>query len=43
MVESTGYNDQGEDLEVISDPTVFDRENEVSMNDAELNYSVKNP
>jgi sorting nexin-1/2 len=43
MVESTGYNEQGEDLEVISDPTVFDRENEVSMNDAEFNYSVKNP
>ena len=43
MVESTGYNEQGEDLEVINDPTVFNRENEVSMNDGEFNYSVKNP
>lgn len=43
MVESTSYNEQGEDLEVISDPTVFDRDNEISMNDAEFNYSVKNP
>jgi len=41
MVES--YNEQGEDLEEVTDPSVFEKDNEVSMNDAEINYSVKNP
>ena len=42
MVESTGYNEQGEDLEEVN-PSVFEKDNEMSMNDAEFNYSVKNP
>lgn len=43
MVESTGYNEQGEDVDEVNDPSVYEKDNEVSMNDAEFNYSVKNP
>lgn len=42
MVESYNEGDQ-QDLEAINDPTVFEKDNEVSMNDGEFNYSVKNP
>lgn len=42
MVESS-YNEQGEDLEEVNDPSIFEKDNEVSMNDQEINYSVKNP
>lgn len=41
MVES--YNEGAEDLEAINDPSVFNQTNEVSMNDGEFDYSVKNP
>jgi hypothetical protein len=41
MVES--YNEGAEDLEAINDPSVFNSNNEVSMNDGEFDYSVKNP
>jgi hypothetical protein len=32
MVESS-YNEQGEDLEEVNDPSIFEKDNEVSMND----------
>jgi hypothetical protein len=43
MVESTGYNEGQQDLEVVDDPSVFEKDNEISMYDSEANYSVKNP
>lgn len=34
MVERT-YQEDGQDLEVINDPSVFEKDNEVSMYDSE--------